>query len=55
MTAEPNQATLTPGGLAVAPIDAPAAVQEVIAAGNEIARLALQLWRGPHDLRGHRL
>jgi cell wall-associated NlpC family hydrolase len=39
MTASPNQATLTPGGLAVAPIDAPAAVQEVIAAGNEIARL----------------
>jgi len=39
MTASPNQATITPGGLAVAPIDAPAAVQEVIAAGNEIARL----------------
>ena len=39
MTANANQATLTPGGLAVAPIDAPAAVQEVIAAGNEIARL----------------
>ena len=34
-----NQATLTPGGLAIAPIDAPAAVQEVIAAGNQIARL----------------
>ena len=39
MSASPNQATLTPAGLAVAPIDAPAAVQEVIAAGNEIARL----------------
>ena len=39
MTASPNQATLTPGGLAVAPLDAPAAVQEVIAAGNTIARL----------------
>jgi cell wall-associated NlpC family hydrolase len=39
MTASPNQATLTPSGLAIAPIDAPAAVQEVIAAGNEIARL----------------
>jgi cell wall-associated NlpC family hydrolase len=39
MSASPNQATLTAGGLAVAPIDAPAAVQEVIAAGNEIARL----------------
>jgi hypothetical protein len=34
-----TQATLTPGGLAVAPLDAPLAVQEVIAAGNEIARL----------------
>jgi cell wall-associated NlpC family hydrolase len=39
MSASPNQATLTPNGLAVAPIDAPTAVQEVIAAGNEIARL----------------
>jgi cell wall-associated NlpC family hydrolase len=39
MTANTTQATLTPGGLAVAPIGAPAAVQEVIAAGNEIARL----------------
>jgi cell wall-associated NlpC family hydrolase len=39
MSASPNQATLTPAGLAVAPIDAPAVVQEVIAAGNEIARL----------------
>jgi cell wall-associated NlpC family hydrolase len=39
MSASPNQATLTPQGLAVAPIDAPAAVQAVITAGNEIARL----------------
>jgi cell wall-associated NlpC family hydrolase len=39
MSASPNQATLTPAGLAVAPIDAPTAVQEVIAAGNQIARL----------------
>jgi cell wall-associated NlpC family hydrolase len=39
MTAGADQATLTPDGLAVAPIDAPAAVQEVIAAGNQIARL----------------
>ena len=39
MTASLNQATLTPAGLAVAPVNAPAAVQEVIAAGNEIARL----------------
>ncbi len=39
MTASTTQATLTPDGLAVAPIDAPAAVQAVINAGNEIARL----------------
>jgi cell wall-associated NlpC family hydrolase len=39
MTASTNQATLTPDGLAVAPIDAPAAVQAVIAAGNQIAHL----------------
>lgn len=39
MTANSEQATLTPSGLAVAPIGAPAEVQEVIAAGNEIARL----------------
>jgi cell wall-associated NlpC family hydrolase len=39
MTASTTQATLTPDGLAVAPIDAPAAVQAVIAAGNQIARL----------------
>lgn len=34
-----TRATLTSNGLAVAPIDAPAAVQEIIAAGNEIAHL----------------
>src|SRR5262249_8261657 len=34
-----SQATLTPDGLAIAPIDAPTAVQQIIAAGNEIARL----------------
>ncbi len=39
MTASTTQATLTSDGLAVAPIGAPAAVQAVIAAGNEIARL----------------
>jgi hypothetical protein len=38
-SASTTQATLTPDGLAVAPIGAPAAVQAVIAAGNEIARL----------------
>ena len=39
MTARANQATLSPDGLAIAPIDAPAVVQEVIAAGNQIALL----------------
>ena len=39
MAASTNQATLTPDGLAVAPVGAPAAVQAVINAGNEIARL----------------
>jgi cell wall-associated NlpC family hydrolase len=34
-----SQAMLTPAGLAVAPLDAPPAVQAVIAAGNQIARL----------------
>lgn len=48
MTASLNQATLTHGGLAVAPIDAPAAVQAVIAAGNQIAKLPYQ-WGGGHE------
>ena len=39
MTASTTQATLTSGGLAVAPVGAPAAVQAVIDAGNQIARL----------------
>jgi cell wall-associated NlpC family hydrolase len=39
MTANSDQGTLTPDGLAVAPIGAPAAVQQIIAAGNQIARL----------------
>jgi cell wall-associated NlpC family hydrolase len=47
MTASASQATLTAGGLAVAPIGAPAAVQEVIAAGNQIARLPYH-WGGGH-------
>jgi cell wall-associated NlpC family hydrolase len=42
-----TRATLTPGGLAVAPIGAPAAVQAVIAAGNQIARLPY-IWGGGH-------
>ncbi|MBV9471644.1 MAG: C40 family peptidase [Solirubrobacterales bacterium] len=39
LSASTNQAQLTSNGLAIAPVDAPAAVQEVISAGNEIARL----------------
>jgi cell wall-associated NlpC family hydrolase len=39
LSASTNQATLTSDGLAVAPIAAPAAVQAVIAAGNQIAHL----------------
>jgi hypothetical protein len=39
LSANPNQATLTPDGLAIPPINAPPAVQAIIEAGNEIARL----------------
>jgi cell wall-associated NlpC family hydrolase len=39
MSANANEATLTPNGLAVAPPGAPAQVQAIINAGNEIARL----------------
>jgi cell wall-associated NlpC family hydrolase len=39
MSANSDQATLTSDGLAMAPVGAPAEVQEVIAAGNKIARL----------------
>jgi cell wall-associated NlpC family hydrolase len=47
MSASPDQATLTSDGLAVAPVGAPAAVQEVIAAGNQIAHLPY-VWGGGH-------
>ena len=47
MSANSRQATLTPDGLAVPPIDAPPAVQEIIAAGNEIAHLPY-VWGGGH-------
>ena len=39
ISANPNQATLTRDGLAIAPAGAPPAVQAIITAGNEIARL----------------
>jgi hypothetical protein len=47
ISANPDVATLTPGGLAVAPVGAPPAVQEIINAGNQIARLQY-LWGGGH-------
>jgi|SRR5579884_19704 len=39
LSANPNQATLTADGLAIPPVNAPPAVQEIIQAGNQIARL----------------
>jgi cell wall-associated NlpC family hydrolase len=39
LSANANQATLTPDGLAISPIDAPSTVQQIIQAGNEIAHL----------------
>jgi len=48
ISANANQATLIPGGLALAPVNAPAAVQAVINAGNEIARLPY-IWGGGHQ------
>jgi cell wall-associated NlpC family hydrolase len=47
LSANPNQATLAPDGLAVPPLDAPAAVQAVIQAGNQIAHLPYR-WGGGH-------
>jgi cell wall-associated NlpC family hydrolase len=46
LSASAKQATLTPNGLAIAPIDAPAAVQAVIAAGNQIAHLPYRFGGG---------
>jgi cell wall-associated NlpC family hydrolase len=47
MSASPNQGTLTSNLLAIAPVDAPAAVQEVIAAGNQISHRPY-IWGGGH-------
>jgi cell wall-associated NlpC family hydrolase len=47
MTSSPDQATLTTTGLAIAPVSAPAAVQAVINAGNQIAHLPY-IWGGGH-------
>jgi hypothetical protein len=46
ITADNGRATLTPLGLALAPLSAPVQVQEVIAAGNEIARLPYRFGGG---------
>ncbi|HET9718530.1 MAG TPA: hypothetical protein VFP55_00475 [Solirubrobacteraceae bacterium] len=47
ISANPNRATLTPNRLAIPPVNAPAAVQAVINAGNEIAHLPY-IWGGGH-------
>jgi hypothetical protein len=46
LTANASQATLTANGLALAPVSAPAPVQQVIAAGNEIAHLPYRFGGG---------
>ncbi len=46
LTGDPNQATMTPQGLAIAPINAPLVVQEVIDAGNQIAHLPYRFGGG---------
>ena len=45
-SASANQATVTSNGLAIAPIDAPPVVQEIINAGNEIAHLPYRFGGG---------
>jgi hypothetical protein len=47
LSANAQQATLTSNGLAIAPIDAPAPVQAVLEAGNQIAHLPY-VWGGGH-------
>jgi hypothetical protein len=47
LSANPNQSTLTPNLLAIAPIGAPPQAQDVINAGNEIAHLPY-IWGGGH-------
>ena len=46
LSASSTQATLTPTGLAIAPVGAPTAVDQVIAAGNEIAHLPYRFGGG---------
>jgi cell wall-associated NlpC family hydrolase len=47
MTSNSGQATITPDGLAIPPVDAPPAVQAIIQAGNQIAHLPY-VWGGGH-------
>jgi hypothetical protein len=46
LSAKSNQATLTPDGLAIPPIGAPAVVQQMINAGNQIAHLPYRFGGG---------
>jgi cell wall-associated NlpC family hydrolase len=46
LSASTNRAALTANGLAVAPVNAPGAVQSVISAGNEIAHLPYRFGGG---------
>jgi cell wall-associated NlpC family hydrolase len=46
LPADTSQAALTPSGLAVAPVDAPEQVQQVVSAGNEIAHLPYRFGGG---------
>jgi hypothetical protein len=47
LSATNHSATVTPNGLAIAPLTAPPQIQEVIDAGNEIAHLPY-IWGGGH-------
>ncbi len=47
LTADAHRATLTSNGLAIAPVNAPLQVQEIIQAGNQIAHLPYT-WGGGH-------
>jgi hypothetical protein len=46
LSASLSRATLTPAGLALAPVTAPAAVQQIVNAGNEIAHLPYRFGGG---------
>ncbi len=46
LSANAGQGTLTPSGLAIAPVDSPGVVQQIIAAGNQIAHLPYRFGGG---------